>query len=103
MGADAFHWHLGRVRGGENNLYFAFANSQDPVSGSFGASGVFGPDTFAFPRREALVEAARGVAVASIDTGNLGSGYATNVVRRKDLVLMRKPHQYRSLIKPSAL
>lgn len=103
MGADAYHWHLGRVRGGENNLYFAFANSQDAASGSFGASGVFGPDTFAFPRREALVETTPGVAVASIDTGNLASGYATNVVRRKDLVLMRKPHQYRSLIKPSAL
>lgn len=53
--------------------------------------------------REALVKTTRGVAVASIDTGNLASGYATNVVRRKDLVLMRKPHQYRSLIKPSAL
>lgn len=102
MGPDPVHWHLGRVRGGENNLYFAFANSQDAASKTFGASGVFGPDTFAFPRREALVETNQGVAVASIDTGNLASGYATNVVRRKDLVLMRKPHQYRSLIKPVA-
>lgn len=99
MGPDPFHWHLGRVRAGENNLYLAFSNSQDPVSGTFGASGVFGPDTFAFPRHEALVSAAEGVAVSSINTENLASGYATNVVRRKDLVLMRKPHLYRSLIK----
>jgi predicted amidohydrolase len=99
MGPDAFHWHLGRVRGGENNLYFVFANSQDATSGTFGASGVFGPDTFAFPRREALVSTAEGIAVSSINTENLASAYATNVVRRKDLVLMRKPHQYRSLIK----
>lgn len=98
MGPDPYHWHLGRVRAGENNLYFALANSRDPANGSFGVSGVFGPDTFAFPRYEALVTGDEGVAVACVETSNLASGYATNVVRRKDLVLMRKPHQYRSLV-----
>jgi predicted amidohydrolase len=96
-GADPYHWHLGRVRAGENNLYLALANSLDPHTGSFGASGVFGPDTFAFPRQEAIVTRSQGLAVASIDTSNLDSPYPTNVVRRKDLVLMRQPHQYKAL------
>lgn len=93
-GADPYHWHLGRVRAGENNLYMAFANSLDPAVGSFGASGVFGPDTFAFPRQEVIVTGERGHAVAQMDTSNLDTPYPTNVVRRKDLVLMRQAHQY---------
>lgn len=96
-GADPYHWHLGRVRAGENNLYLALANSLDTRTASFGASGVFGPDTFAFPRQEAIVVRHQGCAVASIDTSNLDSPYPTNVVRRKDLVLMRQPHQYKAL------
>ncbi|WP_455925458.1 nitrilase-related carbon-nitrogen hydrolase [Pseudomonas putida] len=99
-GADPYHWHLGRVRAGENNLYLAFANSQDPALGSFGASGVFGPDTFAFPRQEVLVTREHGVGVAGVDTSNLDSPYPTNVVRRKDLVVMRQVQQYGALWRP---
>ena len=99
MGADPYHWHLGRVRAGENNVYLAFANSLDTASGACGGSGVFGADTFAFPRHEAIVGDDSGVAVASIDTSNLDARYPTNVVRRKDLVLMRQPLQYGALLK----
>jgi hypothetical protein len=63
---------------------------------------VFGPDTFEFPRREAIVANGSGLATAQVDTSNLDSVYPTNVVRRKDLVSMRMPHSYRGLIKAAA-
>lgn len=100
-GADPLHWHHFRVRGGENNCYFAFANAR-PASGAPGHSGVFSPDSFAFPRQEAVVAGNRRLAVLSADTGNLGSVYPTHVVRRKDLILMRQPHHYAPLIAPLA-
>ncbi|MFF7709392.1 nitrilase-related carbon-nitrogen hydrolase [Pseudomonas sp. NPDC007930] len=92
-GADLYHWHLGRVRAGENNLYLALANG-----GSGLPSGVFGPDTFAFPRQEVLLTAAEGVVVAPISTANLASDYPTSTVRAKDLVRMRLPQHYRPLL-----
>lgn len=98
-GADPHHWHLMRARAGENNVHLAFANVLDEASGYLGKSGVFGPDTFEFPRREAILPAGEGVAVAEIDTTNLDSPYPTNVVRRKDLVTMRQPHHYLPLIR----
>ncbi|MBB4003427.1 MAG: nitrilase-related carbon-nitrogen hydrolase [Aurantimonas endophytica] len=98
MGADPVHWHQFRVRAGENNCYFAFANVRSANGHYPGLSGVFGPDTFAFPRQEAIATSEKPVAVAPIDTGNLDSAYPTNVVRRKDLVLMRQPHFYRALV-----
>ena len=101
-GADPYHWHHFRVRAGENNLFFAFANVADPACGYPGLSGVFGPDTFEFPRREAIAASGSGLATALVDTSNLDSVYPTNVVRRKDLVSMRMPHSYRGLIKPIA-
>jgi predicted amidohydrolase len=97
-GADPYHWHHYRVRAGENNVYFAFSNPVDHQKGYFGLSGVFAPDTFAFPRREAIVNTEEGVAILEIDTTNLGSSYPTNVVRRKDLVAMRQPIQYKALL-----
>jgi predicted amidohydrolase len=97
-GADRYHWHHFRVRAGENNVFFAFANVIDRARGYAGLSGVFGPDTFAFPRREAIAEDGEGVATATIDTSNLDCVYPTNVVRRKDLVSMRMPHSYRPLV-----
>ncbi|SON55649.1 N-carbamoyl-D-amino acid hydrolase [Hartmannibacter diazotrophicus] len=97
-GPDALHWHQFRVRAGENNCYFAFANVFSPLDGYPGLSGVFGPDTFAFPRKEAIVSSNEDLAVAEIDTGTIGSVYPTNVVRRKDLVLMRLPHHYEALV-----
>ncbi|SNT46947.1 nitrilase-related carbon-nitrogen hydrolase [Rhodococcoides kyotonense] len=95
--ADPLHWHHMRVRAGENNVWFAFANAYDPERGVDGHSGVFGPDTFAFPRSESVVVTETGTATAVVDTTNLDSPYPTNVVRRKDLVSMRLPHHYPSL------
>jgi predicted amidohydrolase len=100
--ADPHHWHHFRVRAGENNVFFAFANVFDPENGCPGLSGVFGPDTFEFPRREAIARDGEGIATAVVDTSNLSSVYPTNVVRRKDLVLMRMPHSYRELVTASA-
>ncbi|MBS7543982.1 nitrilase-related carbon-nitrogen hydrolase [Ancylobacter oerskovii] len=97
-GATAHHWHLMRTRAGENNLYLAFANILDEAAGYKGKSGVFGPDTFAFPRREAILDGEEGSVTAEMDTTNLDTRYPTNVVRRKDLVAMRHPHHYRPLI-----
>lgn len=101
-GPDPLHWHHFRVRAGENNLYLAFANVVDPKLGYPGLSGVFGPDTFAFPRQEAIAPVGVGLATALVDTTNLDSVYPTNVVRRKDLVSMRMPHSYRGLVKVAA-
>jgi predicted amidohydrolase len=98
IGADPHHWHHLRVRAGENNVYLAFANVADPANGFAGKSGVFGPSTFEFPRREALLAEGEGVVSVEIDTTNLESPYPTNVVRRKDLVSMRLPHHYKPLI-----
>jgi hypothetical protein len=60
-------------------------------------SGVFGPDTFAFPRRESPILDGDGVATLEASTENLDSPYPTNVVRRKDLVSMRLTYQYKLL------
>lgn len=98
-GADPQHWHHFRVRAGENNTFLAFANVHDPARGYAGLSGIFGPDTFEFPRREAIVSDGAAIATAQIDTSNLGTAYPTNVVRRKDLVAMRVPHSYRGLVR----
>ena len=100
-GADPYHWHHFRVRAGENNAFLAFANVFDPAADYFGLSGVFGPDTFEFPRREAIAADGEGVAIAAVDTTNLDSVYPTNIVRRKDLVSMRMPHSYRELVRHS--
>jgi predicted amidohydrolase len=97
-GSDPFHWHLFRVRAGENNTFVAFANVIDPQNDFRGASGVFGPDSFEFPRRESIVAGGEGVASAEIDTTNEHAVYPTNVVRRKDLVLMRLPNHYQPLV-----
>lgn len=97
-GADLHHWHLFRARAGENNCFLAFANSIDPSSGQGGKSGVFGPDTFEFPRREAIVPENEGLAIAEIDTTNAAPPYPTNITRRKDLVTMRLPHHYVPLV-----
>jgi predicted amidohydrolase len=101
-GADPYHWHHFRVRAGENNVFFAFSNVFDPADGYPGLSGVFGPDSFEFPRREAIAADSESTATAEVDTTNLDTVYPTNVVRRKDLVAMRMPHSYRELIKQAA-
>lgn len=97
-GADPYHWHAFRVRGGESNVYFAFSNVLDPTRDMNGMSGVFGPDTFAFPRQESAILDEVGVVSTTVDTSNLDTSYPTNVVRRKDLVVMRLPHHYEPLL-----
>jgi predicted amidohydrolase len=94
--ASQLHWHHMRVRAGENNVYLAYANP--PEFG--GRSGVFGPDTFEFPRRELVAGTAAEVLAAPIDTSDGPGPYNANVVRRKDLVTMRLPHHYRTLSAP---
>lgn len=97
-GADPYHWLLPRVRGGENNVWLAFANWPQAKGESFGSSGVFGPDTFAFPRLESKVLSSNGLAQLAITTGSPDTTYPNHVVRRKDLVLMRQPHFYVPLV-----
>ncbi|HEN3655261.1 TPA: amidohydrolase [Yersinia enterocolitica] len=99
-GADPLHWHLFRTRAGENNLYLAFANAIDDSNERGGYSGIFGPETFTFPRHERLLWQETQTITQTIDTRSLaGSPYPTNVVRRKDLVAMRQPHHYKPLLK----
>lgn len=97
-GADPWHWHAFRMRGGENNVYLAFANVIAPEKGFLGASAVFGPDSFVFPRQETAILDEEESAVAPVDTTNLDTPYPTNIVRRKDLVTMRLPHHYLPLV-----
>lgn len=99
MGADPLHWHLFRTRAGENNLYLAFANAVDGLNERGGYSGIFGPETFTFPRLERLLWQETQAVTQTINTASLaGSPYPTNVVRRKDLVTMRQPHHYKPLL-----
>lgn len=102
-GHNTIHWHLWRVRGGENNCYMAFANMVgEYVNGDdcIGRSGIFGPDMFSFPRHELILSAnEEEVGTFTIDTSNSpDSVYPTNVVRRKDLLCMRQPLWYDILI-----
>lgn len=97
-GSDPYHWLLPRVRAGENNVWLAFANRSPAAGESFGLSGIYGPDTFAFPRQESKVVAGDGLALFTISTGTANSRYPDHVVRRKDLVLMRQPHFYPPLV-----
>ena len=107
MGYSTMHWHLWRVRAGENNCYLAFANMTGAyIEGDncIGRSGIFQPDTFLFPRSEKILSAdEEEIATLAIDTSNLpDSVYPTNVVRRKDLVCMRHPLQYDVIVDPDA-
>ena len=52
----------------------------------------FGPDTFAFPRKESRILEEEGFAATMIDTCNSDAVYRTNAVRRKDVTCMRLPH-----------
>ncbi|WP_446897961.1 nitrilase-related carbon-nitrogen hydrolase [Clostridium sp. LBM24168] len=102
-GYSTMHWHLWRVRAGENNCYLAFANQIGYYKNGknyIGRSGIFGPDTFEFPRRETILSSDREETVTfGIDTSNiLGCVYPTNIVRRKDLLCMRQPLWYDVII-----
>ena len=96
-GADPLHWHLFRTRAGENNVWLAFANTLSETGGGF--SGIFGPETFSFPRQEQVLFQQPATTSQVIDTTSLsGSDSPTHVVRRKDLVAMRQPHHYKGLL-----
>lgn len=97
-GADLFHWLLPRVRAGENNVWLAFSNWSENKQFSIGMSGIYGPETFVFPRQERKVIDSEGQVFLDISTGSADSRYPDHVVRRKDLVLMRQPHYYTPLI-----
>lgn len=99
--ADPWHWHAFRTRSGENNLHLVFANV--PGAGNPGASGIFGADTFAFPRQESAILEGEGLATLAIDLTNADTPYPSTVVRRKDLVTMRLPHHYLPLVLDGAL
>ncbi|MCL2893949.1 nitrilase-related carbon-nitrogen hydrolase [Brenneria tiliae] len=99
VGADPLHWHLLRTRAGENNFYLAFANGLDTHRQRGGYSGIFGPETFVFPRHEQALWQEPGIATLTVDTASqAGSPVPTNAVRRKDLVAMRQVHHYRPLL-----
>ena len=98
MGADPNHWNHFRIRGGENNIYFLYANISDKKNSYFGKSGIFGPDPFKFPREESLIHDDEDITHLKIDTSNLDTNYPTNVVRDKFMMRMRQPHHYIPLV-----
>lgn len=102
-GYSTMHWHLWRIRAGENNCYLAFANQIGSYIGEkncIGRSGIFGPDTFEFPRKEIILsENEEEIGTFNIDTSNISDSiYPINVVRRKDLISMRQPLWYDIII-----
>ena len=99
MGADPNHWNHFRIRGGENNIYFLYANILDKNNNYLGKSGIFGPDPFKFPREESLIHDNEDITHLKIDTSNLDTNYPTNVVRDKFMMSMRQPQHYIPLVK----
>ena len=99
MGSDPNHWNHFRIRGGENNIYFLYANISDKKNNYLGKSGIFGPDPFKFPREESLIHDDEDITHLKIDTSNLDTNYPTNVVRDKFMMSMRQPQHYIPLIK----
>ncbi len=99
--ADPLHWHLWRVRAGENCTFVAFANQYGTDSGvTFtGYSGIFQPDLFGFPRNESVASGNREeIRSLTIDTTNLKSDQPTSPVRSKYLLHMRQPYWYDSIV-----
>ena len=99
MNADPNHWNHFRIRGGENNIYFAYSNIFDKKNNYLGKSGIFGPDPFKFPREESLINQDEDITFLEIDTSNLNTNYPTNVVRDKFMMSMRQPQHYIPLVK----
>lgn len=91
----------GTITGSERAKATATSPSQyqDSRQKTAGLSGIFGPDTFIFPRKEAILQDGY-LAVAPVDLSSTQPSYPTNVTRRKDLVLMRQPHHYLPLVMP---
>jgi len=100
--ADPTHWHLWRVRAGENCTYVAFANQCGAESGSnfFGFSGIFQPDLFAFPRKETVAASGEDLRSLTIDTSSPEPDNPSNQVRAKYLLRMRQPYWYDPVVIP---
>ncbi len=93
---DRAYWHLWRARAAENCCYVAFANRAD--SEHMGWSGIFGPDVFALPRREALTEGPEDRAVSmTIDTRDYLGPSRPNPARFKELIQRRRTQFYDQL------
>ena len=101
-GADPLHWHLWRVRAGENCTYVAFANQCGTVLGSnfFGYSGIFQPDLFAYPRKESVAGSAEVVRSLTIDTSSREPDSPSSPARAKYLLRMRQPYWYDPVVIP---
>ena len=98
-GYDPYHWHLMRVRAGENNVYNAFSNIIFKKRNLLGKSGIFGPETFIFPRNESSIIDGKGYVSMEVDTSSKNISFSENSVRRKDMLKMRLPHHYYPLLK----
>jgi len=99
-GRTADHFHLWRERATENCTYVAFANG---AASAMGWSAVFGPDTEGQPCDERVLHGdGEGSVEMEIDTTNLETRYATNIVRAKDMLAFRMPIWYDALQEPNA-
>jgi len=98
------HWYLWRTRAGENNCYLAFANQCGETEGilHMGGSGVFAPSgQNGFPPPEVMARNSDEVVLSlEMDTTNLDSVYCTNPVRAKDIIRMRRPQWYGTVVAP---
>ena len=63
-----------------------------------GKSGVFGPETFIFPRFESPIIDENETISLEIDTSSKNHFFSENSVRRKDMLKMRLTHHYYPLI-----
>lgn len=89
------HWHIGRVRGNENNTYIMFANQREH-------SGVFGPDMFTQPLDEIILDTCGSLGGVLVDTRQILYNEATgtsnsNPVREKLMLITRQPLWYDAL------
>jgi predicted amidohydrolase len=100
-GATEDHFHLWRERATENCSYVAFANGAAPT---MGWSAIFGARVEGLPADQRILHGdAEGSLEMEIDTTNLETRYATNVVRAKDYLAFRMPIWYDPLQEPVAV
>ena len=101
-GADPLHWHLWRVRAGENCTFVAFANQvgRESEAKFMGYSGIFQPDLFAFPRNESVATGHdEEIRSLTVDTTNADeTNVSTSPARIKYLLRMRRPYWYDPIV-----
>ena len=103
-GYSNMHWHLWRVRAGENNCYLAFANAVGALRDEtplIGRSGIFQPAIWEFPKDEIVLssneEESGSLVVDTYDGAD--SDRPTSMVRGKYMLTMRQPLWYDDLVK----